>query len=176
MYTLFKLFRHQWLYSKIPYPKRLNCTQVDTRPGTISRDVFGFWWHEWSAPADRQVISTTLAVPQSELWPQFCVWKCQQITRTKAYWQCVSLYYTTYIIEPTCVGIYQRLIFYSEAHQKNIQYHPRRLLCSDQTIMATISQSIWWDSSFNMECRPLPAVHDFAHDGISLYELFVTAT
>jgi hypothetical protein len=102
MYTLFKSFRHQLLYSKISYPKWLNCSQADTRPGTISRDGFGFWW---------QVISTTLAVPQRELWPQFCVWKCQQITWTKAYRQSVSPYCATNIINPTCVGIYQKNYF-----------------------------------------------------------------
>ncbi len=128
MYTLFKLFRHQLLYSKIPYPKRLNCTQVDNRPGTISRDGFGFWWHEWSAPADRQVISTTLAVPQRELWPQFCLWRCQQITRTKAYWQSVSLYCATNIIKPTCFGICQKNYFLFRGAPKKCSIPPTTLI------------------------------------------------
>jgi hypothetical protein len=37
-----------------------------------------------SAPAASQVISTTLAGPQRELWDQLFIWKGRQITRTKA--------------------------------------------------------------------------------------------
>ncbi len=97
----------------------------------------------------------------------------QQITRPKAYRQSVSLYCATNIIKPTCVGIYQKNYFLLRDAPKKIQNHPRRLLCLDQTIMATISQSIWWDSSFNMERRPMPAMpmHDFGYDGISLYSI-----
>ncbi len=62
----------------------------------------------------RQVISTTLAAPQRELWAQYSLWKGgRQITRTKAYRRSVSLNCSNNIISQLMFAFTERNRFIS---------------------------------------------------------------
>ncbi len=95
-----------------------------------------------SAVHQPQSYSTTLAAPQREFWPQFCLWKNQKITRTKVYRQSVSLPIFRHLhYKPTCVGIYRKkYVFFNDKSEEPLK-NPKPTVTITWAIYVTLTSN-----------------------------------